>query len=83
MDAGVGALAGDLLLLLWDAARRRRRPTCVQGTWDRAAGKGGGMEEEEMVGRGEKESVTVLLIGRLNIARNTRNDFVKPYSGQL
>lgn len=34
MDAGVGALACNLLLLLGDAARRRGRPTCVQGTWD-------------------------------------------------
>lgn len=34
VNAGVGALAGDLLLLLGDAAWRRGRPTCVQGTWD-------------------------------------------------
>lgn len=34
VDAGVGALAGNLLLLLGDAARRRGRPTCVQGAWD-------------------------------------------------
>lgn len=34
VDAGVGALAGNLLLLLWDAAGRRGRPTRVQGTWD-------------------------------------------------
>lgn len=33
VDAGVGALPGNLLLLLRDAAWRRRRPTCVQGTW--------------------------------------------------
>lgn len=35
VDAGVRALTGDLLLLLWDAARRRGCPTCVQGTWVR------------------------------------------------
>lgn len=29
VDAGVGALAGDLLLLLGDAAWWRGRPTCV------------------------------------------------------
>lgn len=29
VDAGVGALAGDLLLLLGDAARGRRRPARV------------------------------------------------------
>lgn len=34
VDACVGALAGDLLLLLWDTARRWGRPTRVQGTWD-------------------------------------------------
>lgn len=33
VDAGVRALAGDLLLLLRDAAWRRGRPTCVEGTW--------------------------------------------------
>lgn len=33
VDAGVGALAGNLLLLLRDAAWRRGRPTCVEGTW--------------------------------------------------
>lgn len=32
VDAGVGALASDLLLLLGDAARRRGCPTGVQGT---------------------------------------------------
>ena len=32
VDAGVGALAGDLLLLLGDAARRRGRPARVEGT---------------------------------------------------
>lgn len=32
VDAGVGALAGDLLLLLRDAAWWRGRPTCVEGT---------------------------------------------------
>lgn len=31
VDAGVGALAGDLLLLLGDAARGRGRPARVQG----------------------------------------------------
>lgn len=35
VDAGVRALTGNLLLLLWDAARRRGCPTCVQGTWVR------------------------------------------------
>lgn len=39
VDAGVGALAGDLLLLLGDATRGRGRPTCVEGTWD--GGEGG------------------------------------------
>lgn len=34
VDAGVGALACDLLLLLRDAAWGRGRPTRVQGTWD-------------------------------------------------
>lgn len=38
VNAGVGALAGNLLLLLWDAARRRGRPTRVQGTWDSLQG---------------------------------------------
>lgn len=43
VDAGVGALAGDLLLLLGDAARRRGCPTCVQGAWDSLrACRGGG-----------------------------------------
>lgn len=40
VDAGVGALAGNLLLLLWDAARRRGCPTRVQGTWDSGGLKG-------------------------------------------
>lgn len=31
VDAGVGSLAGDLLLLLGNAARRRRAPAGVQG----------------------------------------------------
>lgn len=44
VDAGVGTLAGNLLLLLGDAARRRGRPTCVQGTWDSLKGW---MEVEE------------------------------------
>lgn len=35
VDAGVGALASDLLLLLGDAARGRRRATRVEGTWNR------------------------------------------------
>lgn len=34
VDAGVGALAGNLLLLLGDAAGGRGRPARVQGTWD-------------------------------------------------
>jgi len=33
VDAGVGALAGDLLLLLGDAAGRWGCPTRVQGPW--------------------------------------------------
>lgn len=35
VNAGVGALPGDLLLLFRDAARRRRRAAGVHGTWDR------------------------------------------------
>lgn len=34
VNAGVGALASDLLLLLGDAARRRRRAPRVQRTWE-------------------------------------------------
>lgn len=34
VNAGVGALAGDLLLLLGDAAGGRRRAPCVQGAWE-------------------------------------------------
>lgn len=34
VDAGVGALAGDLLLLLRDTTWGRGRPTCVEGTWE-------------------------------------------------
>lgn len=55
VDAGVGALAGDLLLLLGDAARRRGRPTCVQGTWDGGGfSKGGakGKNRGQQVGEG-------------------------------
>lgn len=37
VDAGVGALASDLLLLLGDAARGRRGATRVQGTWEESA----------------------------------------------
>lgn len=36
VNAGVGALASDLLLLLGDAARGRRRATRVQGTWEKS-----------------------------------------------
>lgn len=48
VDAGVGALAGDLLLLLGDAAWRRGRPTGVQGTC--AQDQKGWSEEEEKDG---------------------------------
>lgn len=34
VNAGVGALASDLLLLLGDAAGGRRRAARVQGTWE-------------------------------------------------
>lgn len=36
VNAGVGALASDLLLLLGDAARGRRGATRVQGTWEKS-----------------------------------------------
>lgn len=36
VDAGVGALASDLLLLLGDAARGWRGATRVQGTWEKS-----------------------------------------------
>lgn len=53
VDAGVGALAGNLLLLLGDAARRRGRPTCVQGTWDSLQGW---REEKEEKQKKKKET---------------------------
>lgn len=34
VNAGVGALASDLLLLLGDAAGGRRRAARMQGTWE-------------------------------------------------
>lgn len=54
VDAGVGALACNLLLFLWDTARRRGRPTRVQGTWDGGGLKGWseGKNREQQVREG-------------------------------
>ncbi len=54
VDAGVGALAGNLLLFLGDTAGRRGRPTRVQGTWDSGGLKGWseGKKREQQVREG-------------------------------
>lgn len=39
VNAGVGALASNLLLLLGDAAGGRRRAPCVQRTWKMVKGR--------------------------------------------
>ena len=51
VDAGVGSLASDLLLLFRNATGRRRRPTGVQGPWS----DGKGEQNEKLSGEGEEE----------------------------
>ena len=65
VDAGVGALPGDLLLLLRDAAGRRGATARVQRAWGGQA-RGGGAETGCQEPSGEKKTRLVYCLSRLH-----------------